>query len=252
MTTPDDAAGRAPALAAPVAIVCGHYGVGKTNLALNLALDSAEEGRAVTLVDLDVVNPFFRSSDYRTLLEERGIRCIAPVFAGTNVDGPSLSGTIAPALETAGRAWMQGDERPLVIVDAGGDDVGATALGRFAGTVEAAPYEMLYVVNRSRNLTQEPAEAVRVLREIEEKSHLHATRIANNTHLQHDTDIATVEAGAPFARAVADAVGLPLAFTTVPAALASQVVDRQTTHHAPNGDRQTLYPVQVYVRTPWE
>lgn len=241
-----------PVLAAPVVVVCGHYGVGKTNLALNLALDAADAGRAVTLIDLDVVNPFFRSSDYRTLLDERGIRCIAPIFAGTNVDGPSLSGTIAPAVEGAGRAWEQGDERPLVLVDAGGDDVGATALGRFARTVEAAPYEMHYVVNRSRNLTQEPAEAVEVLREIEGKSHLRATCVANNTHLQGDTDAALVEAGIPFACAVADAAGLPLAYTTVPAALASQVADRQTTHHAPNGDRQTLYPVQVYVRTPWE
>ena len=145
---------------APVAVVCGHYGVGKTNLTLNIALDAAAGGRAVTVIDLDVVNPFFRSSDYRALLDERGIRLVAPVFAGTNVDGPSLSGTIEPAIDGAQRAWRDGDERPFVAIDAGGDDAGATALGRFARTVEQAPYEMLYVVNRNRNLTQEPAEAV--------------------------------------------------------------------------------------------
>ena len=77
-------------------MITGHYGVGKTNLALNLALDAAARGLEVTVVDLDVVNPFFRSSDYRALLDERGIRLVAPVFAGTNVDGPSLSGTIEP------------------------------------------------------------------------------------------------------------------------------------------------------------
>lgn len=240
------------ALDAPVVVVCGHYGVGKTNLTLNIALDAAEAGRAVTVVDLDVVNPFFRSSDYRSLLDERGIRLIAPVFAGTNLDGPSLSGTIEPAIDGAQRAWRAGDERPLVLIDAGGDDVGATALGRFAGTVGEAPCEMLYVVNRSRNLTQEPAEAVEVLREIELKSHLRATCVVNNTHLQRDTDVAVVEQGVPFASAVAEAAGLPLACTTVPAALAQQVVGRETTHRAPNGDRQTYYPVQVYVRTPWE
>ena len=169
---------------APVAVVCGHYGVGKTNLTLNIALDAAAGGRAVTVIDLDVVNPFFRSSDYRALLDERGIRLVAPVFAGTNVDGPSLSGTIEPAIDGAQRAWRDGDERPFVVIDAGGDDAGATALGRFARTVEQAPYEMLY--------------------------------------------------------------------TTVPAAAARQVADRETTHRAPNGDRQTYYPVQVYVRTPWE
>lgn len=246
------AAGRGIALQTPVAIVCGHYGVGKTNLSLNLALDAAEQGRRVTVVDLDVVNPFFRSSDYRALLEERGIGCIAPVFAGTNIDGPSLSGTIEPAIDGAQCSWKQGDESALVIVDAGGDDVGATALGRFAKAVNQAPYEMLYVVNRNRKLTQEPAEALEVLREIEEKSHVRATCVANNTHLQHDTDAVTVEAGVPFACEVARAAGLPLAFTTVPATCFAQVADRRSSCHAPNGDALTLYPVQIYVRTPWE
>lgn len=233
--------------AAPVLVVTGHYGVGKTNLSLNLALDAAARGLEVTVVDLDVVNPFFRSSDYRGLLDEAGARVIAPVFAGTNLDGPSLSGTILPAVEQA-----RAGEGRLLIVDAGGDDVGATALGRFAKTVAAGPYEMLYVVNRSRNLTQEPAEAVEVLREIEAKSHLRATCVVNNTHLQRDTDAQVVEQGVPFAQAVAQAAGLPLACTTVPAAAARQVADRETTHRAPNEDRQTYYPVQVYVRTPWE
>ena len=233
--------------AAPVLVVTGHYGVGKTNLSLNLALDAAARGLEVTVVDLDVVNPFFRSSDYRGLLDEAGARVIAPVFAGTNLDGPSLSGTILPAVEQA-----RAGEGRLLIVDAGGDDVGATALGRFAKTVAPGPYEMLYVVNRSRNLTQEPAEAVEVLREIEAKSHLRATCVVNNTHLQRDTDAQVVEQGVPFAQAVAQAAGLPLACTTVPAAAARQVADRETTHRAPNEDRQTYYPVQVYVRTPWE
>ena len=247
----EDAAPPLP-LDAPVAVVCGHYGVGKTNLTLNIALDAAAAGRAVTVIDLDVVNPFFRSSDYRALLDERGIRLVAPVFAGTNVDGPSLSGTIEPAIDGAQRAWRDGDERPFVVIDAGGDDVGATALGRFAPRIAERDHAVWYVVNRYRNLTQEPAEAVEVLREIEAKSHLRATCVVNNTHLQHDTDAQVVEQGLPFAQAVAQAAGLPLACTTVPAAAARQVADRETTHRAPNGDRQTYYPVQVYVRTPWE
>ena len=233
---------------APVLVVTGHYGVGKTNLAINLALDAAAHGRAVTLVDLDVVNPYFRSSDYRALLEGRGVRVIAPVLAGTNLDGPSLSGTIVPAIEQAQRSG--GGE--LALIDAGGDDAGATALGRFADAVDAAPYELLYVVNRSRNLTQSPEEAAAILREIEAKAHLRATAVANNTHLQGETDVATIEQGIPFARKVASLAGLPLAFTTVPAGLAGQVADPEKFRHAPNEGEQTLYPVQVYVRTPWE
>ena len=216
---------------ASVVVVCGHYGVGKTNFSLNLVLDARERGVDVTLVDLDVVNPYFRSSDYRGLLEERGISVIAPVMAGTTLDSPSLSGAVGPAVESARKD--DGRER-LLVIDAGGDDVGATALGRFAGSVAAAPYEMLYVVNRSRNLTQDPAEAVDVLREVEEKCHLRATAI--------------VKQGVPFAQAVAEQAGLPLACTTVPISLA----DRKTALFGLNDGRQTLYPVQVYVRTPWE
>ena len=79
---------------APVVVVVGHYGVGKTNFALNLALDAAAAGRAVTLADMDVVNPYFRSSEYAAVLDAAGVRLVAPVFAGagTSLDVPSLTG----------------------------------------------------------------------------------------------------------------------------------------------------------------
>ena len=75
-----DQAARLPFPLAPVTVVTGHYGVGKTNFALNLALDAAAAGRRATLADMDVVNPYFRSNEYRDLLEGAGVRLIAPVF----------------------------------------------------------------------------------------------------------------------------------------------------------------------------
>lgn len=237
----------------PVVIVCGHYGVGKTNFSLNLAFDAQARGLDVTLADMDVVNPFFRSSDYTKLLAGSGIRVIAPVFAGTNLDGPSLSGTIAVAIEQAQRvSASEAAIKNLLIIDAGGDDVGATALGCFAEGIASAPYEMLSVVNRSRNLTQTPDEAVRVLHEIEAKSHLRTTGIVNNTHLMEDTDRAVVERGISFAEAVCAAAGLPLVCTTVPADGSFEVVDRESFDTGPNEAQQSPYPVQVYVRTPWQ
>ena len=232
----------------PVTVVVGHYGVGKTNFSLNLALDASRAGRAVTLIDLDVVNPYFRSSDYRARLEEAGVRVIAPVFAGTNVDGTSLPGSIAPAIDLAQR-----DEtgNSLLIIDAGGDDAGATALGRFSACVAAAPYTMLYVVNRSRNLTQEAQPALAALREIEEKSHLSATAVVNNTHLQEETDIAVIEAGMAFALEVAQRADMPLLCTTVPDFLMADFTDRKSTLFQPSGGQQKIYPVGVYVSTPW-
>ena len=159
-----DQAARLPFPLAPVTVVTGHYGVGKTNFALNLALDAAAAGYRVTLADMDVVNPYFRSNEYRDLLEEAGVRLIAPVFghAGTSLDVPSVTGELAVA---AAEAYRDETGRTVVIVDAGGDDVGATALARFAPALAAGPYAMLYVVNAFRNLTQTSADAVAVLRD---------------------------------------------------------------------------------------
>lgn len=230
---------------APITVVVGHYGVGKTNFSINLALDAAAHGYAVTLVDLDVVNPYFRSSDYRELLESAGVHVVSPIFAGTTLDSPSLSGAVYTAIEDAIR--QGGDERKRVIIDAGGDDVGATALGRFAPRIAERDHAVLYVVNRYRNLTQEPEEAADLLAEIEAKAGLSATGIVNNSHLKEDTTHGVVEAGVVFANGVADELGLPIVCTAVP----KEIVDQKNAVFSENAAIQNVYPVQVYVRTPW-
>ncbi|TLM98890.1 MAG: ParA family protein [Actinobacteria bacterium] len=219
-------------------IVTGHYGCGKTNLSLNLALDAASTGERVTLVDLDVVNPYFRSSDHGPMLAERGVKLIAPNFAGTTLDTPSLPAAVSSAFGAEG----------LVIFDVGGDDAGATALGRYAGDVGALDYDLLYVVNRYRNLTSTAEEAAALLGEIESASHLKATGVVNNSHLAKDTTVATVLDSLEFADAAARQLGLPLRFTTVPRALASEFGSTP-------GDATFVpnpYPVNVYVRAPWD
>lgn len=235
-------------LFAPVVVVCGHYGAGKTNFALNLAHDAAACGMHVTLIDLDVVNPYFRSSDYARDLESWGIEVISPVFAsrGTSLDVPSLTGAIAPAIEQARAAAH------TVVIDAGGDDVGATALGRFANVISSAPYEMLYVVNERRNLTQTAREACEVLREIEKASGLRATAVANNTHLQKETDLSVIEGGIAFAKQVARMAELPLACTTVPEGMWNAFFGRKDASLCQKVAPDSLYPVRIYVRTPWD
>ena len=222
----------------PLTIVTGHYGCGKTNLSLNLAVDVAATGTQVTLVDLDIVNPYFRSSDHTAMLEGRGVSVIAPTFAGTTLDVPSLPAAIGSVFDSGG----------VVIFDVGGDDAGATALGRFARDIEAIDHDLLYVVNRYRGLTSTPEEAAALLAEIEHASHLKATAVVNNSHLKDETTLDTVLGSVPYARATAEALGLPLLCTTVPRALAAGLWDAPgATAHL-----EGAYPIDVYVRTPWE
>lgn len=250
-----DAADAAAVLAAlaPVTVICGHYGVGKTNLALNLALDAAAAGYEVTLADLDVVNPYFRASEYRGALEAAGARLVAPVFseAGASLDVPSLTGGVAAAIDEAHARALDaaGEARPFrLIIDAGGDDVGATALGRFAARVAAGPHALWYVANPYRSLTAGPEDAVAVLREVEAKSRLVATAVAANPHLKAETDAGVVARAIPEAREVARLAGLPLAFVTAPKRLARQ--ERDELRGQAGG--ALVYPVGVVVRTPWE
>ena len=215
-----------------VTVVCGHYGTGKTNLSINLALDCARHGEDVTLVDLDVVNPYFRSADYADVLTENGVRVVGPNFANTNLDTPSLPGAVRNVIAEGSR----------VIVDVGGDDAGATALGVYSRTLADADPDVIYVVNRYRSMTTHADEAVQILREIETTSHLRATCVANNSHLKQDTSEDTVLDSMGFAEEVASASGLPLRFTTAPRGLDFSILNK-----IPN-----IYPVDVLVRAPWE
>jgi hypothetical protein len=219
-------------------VVTGHYGCGKTNLSINFALDLSRAGESVTLVDLDVVNPYFRSSDSAALLARHNVRLIGPTLAGSTIESSSLPAAIYSTFESDG----------YVIFDVGGDDAGATALGRFSEHVRALDYDLLYVVNRYRNLTSTPEEAAALLGEIEAASHLKATGVVNNSHLQRETTVATVLDSLEYARETASRLSLPLVCTTVPANLA----DRFSETPGDAAYVENAYPVEVYVRTPWD
>lgn len=214
-------------------IVCGHYGCGKTNLSLNLAVTLKNTGREVTLVDLDLVNPYFRSSDFQEMIDFHGIELIAPVFARSNLDLPALPADLHRIFHMKNRT---------VIIDVGGDDAGAVALGSISKDIRELPYQMLYVVNRYRALTQTPEEACVLLAEIEAASRLKATGVVNNSHLQMSTTEEDILRGIPFAEQTARLLNLPLVFTTVPGFLADGLTNKI----------KDSYPVEIYVKAPWE
>lgn len=219
-----------PMLPERVTVVYGHYGTGKTNLSLNLAIDCAESGEEVTLIDMDVVNPYFRSSDHSKELESMGIRVIGPNFANSNLDTPSLPASIRDAIL----------EDPRVIIDVGGDDAGATALGVYRRQLESVDPEVIYVINRYRSQTTSPEEAATLLREIESASGIRATGIVNNSHLKQLTGSGTIEGSIPFAEDVSRLTGLPIRFHTAP--LGVEILNK----------KQDYYRVRVLVNAPWE
>ncbi len=215
-------------------IICGHYGSGKTNLALNLALGMQSKGERVTVVDLDIVNPYFRSADYTGLMESRGIKVISPSTAGTTIDAPGLTASILSVFDS--------DDR-RVVIDVGGDDAGAFALGRFSQQIVASgDYQMLYVVNKFRKLISTPQQAVDLLREIESAAGLRATGIVNNSHLAHLTTAKDIIQSQSYAAQVAELADLPLLMTTAP-----QVLGEELT-----GKVENLYPVEIIVKLPWD
>lgn len=209
--------------------VTGHYGSGKTNFSVNLAIAAAKSGVPVTVIDLDIVNPYFRTADFSELLKENGISVITPVYANSNLDIPVLPASVDAALSQADR---------VVILDVGGDDAGAIALGRYAARIRNMDYDLLYVINESRYLTKTAEEAVSLLREIEGAARLQATGIVNNTNLGAETTANTVRKSAPFAEKVCGLTELPLRYTCIPEELSEE-----------NGG---FFAVKRLVKAPWE
>jgi len=202
-------------------LFAGHYGSGKTNIAVNYALHLAAEGKKVCIADLDIVNPYFRTKDSARELEEAGIRMIASPFANSNVDVPALPGELYAVVD---------DKTSHAVLDVGGDDRGALALGRYSPAIrEENDYAMLGVLNFARPLTATPADAVEVLREVEAAGSLPFTGLINNTNIGVATTPETVLQSVKLAEETARLMGLPLVMTTaetsVAAALAGQVKD---------------------------
>lgn len=214
-------------------IICGHYGSGKTNLALNLAIEMQSKGERVAVIDLDIVNPYFRSADYTELMQSRGIKVISPSTAGTTIDAPGLTASILSAFDS---------EDSRVVIDVGGDDAGAFALGRFSNQIAASrDYQMLYVINKFRKLTSTPQEAVDLLGEIESAAGLRASGIVNNSHFGPLTTAKDILESQAYAEQVAKLTELPLLMTTAPQTLAKELA----------GQVENLYPVEIIVKLPW-
>lgn len=203
-----------------ITLLCGHYGSGKTNVAVNMALDLKKQYENVAIADLDIVNPYFRTKDSAEELGNAEIQLIASEYAGTNVDIPAM-----PQQMYA----ITANKNIKAIIDVGGDDRGALALGRIADAIkEENDYEMIFVINCYRPLTRDAKSTIEVMNEIETACNIKFTSIINNSNLGEETKACDVINSLPYAEEVSKLTGLPIKCTTVHKKLLCEVQDVKT------------------------
>ena len=183
-------------------ILTGNYGSGKTELALNLAYSYAKAGLRTTLVDLDIVNPYFRSGEKYQEMEAAGVRMLMPTFALTTVDIPALPAEIQSVFE------LPSDK---VIFDVGGDDTGAAALGRYHHAFERLRNQtvMALVVNCMRPLTENREDIMDLAFRICNRSRMQIDMMINNTNLANDTTPQMIETGETITASCASRMNIP-------------------------------------------
>ena len=196
-------------------LFAGHYGSGKTNIAVNYAMLLAKEGKKVCIADLDIVNPYFRTKDSERELEENGITLICSQYANSNVD--------LPAIPAESYRLVQ-DKSCFGVMDIGGDDRGAYALGRFADAIKAEKdYRMAFVVNRFRPLTSTVGDAIEIMREIEVASGIKFNCIVNNSNIGAETTAEVFFESISFAEDLSAKTGLPIWLHTAEQSVAEKL-----------------------------
>lgn len=203
-----------------VTILTGHYGSGKTSIAVAFSLSLHAEGNRVTICDLDIVNPYFRTTDHRRELEQNDVQLVTSPFAGSNLDIPALPKELYAAIA---------DSTGYAVLDVGGDDRGAVALGRYVpDIVSEGDYELFFVTNFYRPLTRTAEDALGVLHEVETACGMKATALVNNSNLGRETVASDVLGTTDRMAALSERARLPVAFTAADVRLKNELEGKLT------------------------
>lgn len=216
-----------------ILIVTGHYGTGKTEFSVNLALDLARAGQNVILADLDIVNPYFRSRERKDLLTRAGVQVICSSQECSDADVPALPAEILTVFE---------DRTRRGILDIGGDPDGARVLARFQPKIIAEDYQMIFVCNANRPEVRTAEKAIRYLRSIEAVTGLKCGALVDNTHLCEQTTPEEIREGARLTGEISRETGLPVL---------CHVVENSVAEQLQNFD-EPVYPITVKMKKPWE
>ena len=214
-------------------IVTGHFGTGKTEFSVNLALALARAGEKVMMADLDIVNPYFRSRERREALEAAGVRLITSSQDSENADMPSLPAEILTVLE---------DRSYRGVLDIGGDPDGARVLARYQPKITAEDYQLLFVSNANRPEVRKAEDAISYLRCIEEVTGLTCGGIVNNTHLCGETTAEEILRGAELARSISEKTGIPVLCHTAEERLIPELTALA----------EPIFPITIQMKKPWE
>ena len=223
-------------------VLIGNYGSGKTELALNFAIGAAARGERTELLDLDMVNTYFRLTEPGRLMRMKDIRVVSPNFTNSSVETLSLPAEVQSAFA------MDWD---TVVFDVGGDAVGSTALGRYHQDFEAldpANLQVLNVVNIRRPLSGTVENIIRLQEEMEVHSRLKITGMINNTNLAQVTTPEELRDGYEMIRQVSEKTGVPVLYTSGKKAMLDLFLAEG---HDPRYIG-TPFPIDTYMARDWE
>jgi hypothetical protein len=216
-----------------IRVFTGHFGSGKTEIAINYALKLASDGKKVTIADMDVVNPYFCSRDEEQMLKEKGIRLIATPKELSNAE----LGTIP--LSTPA---VFNDKSYEVVLDVGGDDQGAIALGQYNRFFHEEDYDMYFVINTLRPETMNADDTIAYMRAIERASRLKVKYLINNSNLSYETEPEHILNGQSIIEEISRKTGLPIRYTTVNEDMAERL---------PEGIKGEVFPIKLFMLPPW-
>ncbi|AEG61260.1 hypothetical protein [Desulforamulus ruminis] len=219
----------------PVTIFTANLGSGKTEISINFSRMLQQRGEKVSLVDLDIINPYFRTRLAKDNLASQGLKVVCPPGHLVNADVPALT----PAI----RGAMQSREG-YCVCDVGGDEVGAIALGMFKPYLPEERYDLWFVVNTCRPFTRDFEGVVKMMQGIEKNSRLKVTGLISNTNLGRQTDTSVMLEGYHRVAAIGDRLGLPVVFLASRRDLAPEM--EILLPGVP------VLPLDFYMKTPWE
>lgn len=214
-------------------ILTGHFGSGKTEISINYAIKLAKENKKTCIVDLDIVNPYFSVREVRNELESHGIRVVAPSIEITTAELSTIPAEVLTVFD---------NKEYDVVLDVGGDDIGAVALGQYNRFFKQEPYDMFFVINTNRPFTSSADGIVEYVGNIERSSRLKVSYFIHNTNMSYESCVEDILKGQAIVEEASRRLDIPVKYTCVREDLADRL---------PNGITGEIFKLKMFMRPVW-